>query len=134
MRDAVAVLLEAGADARARGPNVLEPLFFAGDANTVRLLIQAGAVPNARLADGRTPLMFQLHAALPRFSVVEALLDSGADPSLLDVQGHDAMWYANQIADARMRRRIAVLLRSGEASDRPMVSYRGTAHASENER
>ena len=60
---------------------------------TVTLLLQNKAEPN--LADGEehyTTLMYA--AAEGHFEVVKALLDNGADPTLKDIDGDDAVTFA----------------------------------------
>lgn len=68
------------------------PLHTAEDPVQVRVLLEAGADPNAQDRLGRTPL----HMAIMFASVetVELLLDAGADPDLVDHHGQDALVYA----------------------------------------
>ena len=90
----VDALLRGGADLKARNSKGRTPLFSAvapslGDSNdgVVRRLIEAGADPNARDIAGRTPLIAALTQDVVDSSVVEALLDGGADASLSDRRG-----------------------------------------------
>ncbi len=105
--DIVRLLVEAGADPNARSKiysevvapyetqragreelsytvraGGLTPLFFAarsGDSASARLLVAAGADPNAHLPDGTTPLIMAAYSARDDCGV--ALLESGADPN-----------------------------------------------------
>ena len=79
-------LVQSGADPNSRNVRGETPLFKASNQGTVAWLIDAGADPNLRDEKGRTPL----HAALARFSsatVIDALLDGGANAALSDVRG-----------------------------------------------
>ena len=103
--EAVAVLLDAGADpdARAESPAV-RPLHSAaavGNTEAIRLLLQAGADPNTRQDGGLTPL--HTAAALDDQESAALLLRYGADPALRDDAGADAL------ALARSRDATAVL-------------------------
>jgi ankyrin repeat protein len=60
----------------------------------VKKLLKKGADPNAEVRNWVTPLMY---AALDLYpDVVELLLNYGANPSLKDYQGHNALWYAEK--------------------------------------
>ena len=79
-------LVQSGADPNSRNVKGETPLFKASNQGTVAWLIDAGADPNLRDEKGRTPL----HAALARFSsatVIDALLDGGANAALSDGRG-----------------------------------------------
>jgi len=100
------VLLAAGADPRAvaDNPSRVQPLHSAAaarDSEAVRLLLEAGADPDARQAGGSTAL----HAAAQHDDDATAglLLRHGADPALRDDQGADAAGIA------RARESVAVL-------------------------
>jgi uncharacterized protein len=91
--DAVAVLLEAGADPNppAENPMRVAPLHSAAaarDREAVRLLLAAGADPNARQQGGYTAL----HAAAQHGDdeMSEDLRAHGADPTLRTDDGRDA--------------------------------------------
>jgi uncharacterized protein len=108
--DAVAVLLEAGADPDAQAENpTVRPLHSAAAArNTeaIRLLLHAGADPNTRQTGGLTPL--HTAAALDDEESAGLLLRYGADPALRDDDGADA------VGMARSRGATAVLALFGE--------------------
>lgn len=68
------------------------PMFAAaasGSAECVRLLLRAGAAPDARDEDGRTPLMRASSA-----EVVRCLVEAGADPCAETPDGDDVIDYA----------------------------------------
>ena len=82
----VSLLLSAGADARATTTNShVTALHLAaqevGGAESVKLLLEHGADPNAKeISAGQTPLMFA--AANNRAESIRLLLQAGADPSI----------------------------------------------------
>ena len=82
----ISLLLQAGANAKATTTNSnVTPLHLAaqevGGAESVRLLLERGADPNAKeISAGQTPLMFA--AANNRVGSIELLLQAGADPSI----------------------------------------------------
>lgn len=83
-------LLRSGADVNAVATNpmkvaVINSAAASGRADLVKLVLRAGANPNARQMMGYTAL----HAAAARDSVemVEALLAAGADPTLVNDEG-----------------------------------------------
>ena len=60
----------------------MTPLLFAaraGDADSVRLLVEAGASPNERRADGASALIMAAYSGRTQAAI--ALLDKGADPN-----------------------------------------------------
>lgn len=114
--DAVAALLEAGADVRARSRSYLQtvtsevtqragreelnytvprggstPLLFAaraGDAESVRLLVEGGADVNETMPDGATSLVIAAHSG--HTDAAKMLLEKGADPNAAAV-GYTAL-------------------------------------------
>lgn len=98
----VEALIRAGAEVRAADPSGLSPLHITTSARTVELLVQAGADVNAVDNFGNTPLM--AHAAVdnpPDVSAAAALLDAGADTTLLNHQGVSALRVAQERSDER---------------------------------
>lgn len=103
------ILLEAGADPDAATSTGVTAMHFAADANAaqvVEALVTRGGDVNAR--DGfseRTPLMFA--AVRGADAAVAALLDAGADPSLVtrvkDYEALDQSFRAEQRQRARVR-------------------------------
>jgi hypothetical protein len=94
----VRLLLDAGANARARNEGGDNALHYANDADVVRLLLAAGADPNARNQNyGRTPLFGAYDEG-----AVRALLEGGADPSVIDLDGRTALSEAGSAEAARV--------------------------------
>ncbi|MBR5346240.1 MAG: ankyrin repeat domain-containing protein, partial [Deltaproteobacteria bacterium] len=98
-------LLSAGADPKAQRSNGDTALMLASEHNphsgTVRALLAAGSEVDARNDEGRTPLMRA--AAYNNLDVVHMLLDAGADKSLEDNDGHNALWHAQESVRAGYR-------------------------------
>ena len=94
----VQALLSAGADPKAQRSNGDTALMLASEHNphsgTVRALLAAGSEVDARNDEGRTPLMRA--AAYNSLAVVRLLLDAGADQSLKDNNGRDALGHAQE--------------------------------------
>lgn len=94
----------------------------AGRASEIAELVQSGRDPEARDANGRTPLIvaaFRLDTP-----AVNALLEAGANPNALDDQSYDALTIAAIAGDAGL---VKVLLAAG-ANARAITSpYGGTA-------
>jgi uncharacterized protein len=106
---AVSLLLERGApvDALGRGwmtGTALHSAAARADAGIVRILLDAGANPDARQSAGGTPL----HAAATNgdLASAEALLDAGADPALTMDDGRSALDLALERGDAGTIERI----------------------------
>lgn len=66
---------------------------------TLRMLLQAGADPNATDADGGTPLIHAFQGRLPVREVVDLLVQAGAKPSTKDAYGFSAKDYARTFKD-----------------------------------
>ncbi len=84
------LLLQHGARTRVADREGRTPLHGAaacGGLEAVRLLLAAGADPNARSAYGYTPLMEATNAP-----VMKALLGAGARADARDSDGHNALW------------------------------------------
>lgn len=101
--DAVALLLARGADVDARGTGwmtgtALHAATGGHDREAARLLLESGADPNLRQAEGYTPL----HAASHNgdAELVDLLLEHGADPRLTTDAGEDAVAIAEASGDA----------------------------------
>ena len=123
-------LFEAGGDPSLRNDEGLTPLdlalssgnqafvywlnerFFraaeAAPADTVRTLLEAGAVVDGRDAYGQTPLMYAVHKN--RQEAVSALLAAGADANARSRAGWTPLMYAARDADANV---VAALLTAG---------------------
>ncbi len=67
-----------------------------GDADLVIERLSWGIDPNCCLSRGRTPLMVNLRGSCPSAATVRALLERGADPSLIDETGLSALDYARR--------------------------------------
>ena len=94
----VQTLLASGADVNAQSGICRPALTHAVDFGMLSLAVQHYLAVNLSDMDagdrfnGTTPLMWAAFAN--EFAVVEALLAAGADKSLKDKHGHDALWYA----------------------------------------
>lgn len=101
-RSVLQILLARGADVKSPLPDhqtVLQIAVFNRDADTVRILLQSGADVNARYFNGETALLTAVRLVSEERqsahtnSIVEALLDSGADVTIADNSGRKAMDY-----------------------------------------
>jgi hypothetical protein len=88
--DAIDALLAAGADPD--GTAGAHPLLFAVDTRTAERLLEAGASPDARDANGGTALAGAV--MLGDQAMVELLLEHGADVNATDSAGRPALLYA----------------------------------------
>lgn len=79
-----------------------------GDAREVRLMVESGVSPDARMGSGMTPLM--LAARRGRLEAVRVLLSLGANPNLRNNLGQTALGIA---ADERKWKVAAVLKKAG---------------------
>ncbi len=68
----------------------------AGDADIVEERLSWGIDPNCVFGKGTTPLMANIRGSCPNAATVRALLQHGADPSLLDLAGLTALDYARR--------------------------------------
>lgn len=115
-----------------------EPLLMVAvstdDAETLRLLLDAGADPNARAAEalGRTPVLCEA-VGRRRLELVRLLLDRGAIPDLANNWGETALARAARVGDAAA---VSLLLQRGadpgradRAGRRPVDLARAAAHA-----
>ena len=112
-----AALIEAGADIHARQNDGPTPLHDAGTAEVVALLLAAGADIEARATylmwrqpNGRD--MTPLHVAAKRgnAAVFMALLEAGADPTAVDVEGKTPLDHARE---RKTLQELEVVKRSG---------------------
>jgi hypothetical protein len=67
-----------------------------GDADLVVERLSWGIDPNCVSAKGRTPLMANVAGSCPSVMTVQALLNAGADPTLMDHSGLTVLDYARR--------------------------------------
>jgi ankyrin repeat protein len=110
------------ADVNAASKNGATALMFAarGDLESTRILLDAGANPNAFIPDWKgTPLT--IASTMGQAAIVEALIDKGADPNFKDDNGFTALHAAVRDSDygedreqrARAVPTVKVLLKHG---------------------
>jgi len=107
--EAAAELIRAGADVNAVATNsmkvaVINSAAASGRVDLVKMVLRAGADPNARQQMGWSAL----HAAAAHDNVemAQALLDAGADPSLENDDGHTALDKAGAAVAELLRSRV----------------------------
>ena len=121
-----------------RGANVNRlgwtPLHYAaskGHADTVRMLIANKAIVNAPAPDGTTALMMAAYAGSQ--DVVDALLESGADVTMQNLQKQDAADWARRRNQDKLAARLDTLIaqklaarssrQSGESEPKPSMPH-----------
>jgi hypothetical protein len=67
-----------------------------GDADLVAERLSWGIDPNCTFSRGRTPVIANVRGSCPSAPTVRALLECGADPSLMDEAGLTALDYARR--------------------------------------
>jgi ankyrin repeat protein len=114
-QEAAALLIERGAEVDAFGRGwmtgtALHSAVSRLQSDVVRILLDAGANPNARQSAGWTPL----HAAAMNgdLTSVELLLASGADPTATSEEGRSVIDLANQSGDEATAGRIRSVLQA----------------------
>jgi ankyrin repeat protein len=118
--EVVKMLIAAGADVNATSKEYFgPPLSFAaklGDADSMKVLLDAGAKVNGRSPDGETALMEAAKAGDP--VIVGLLLRAGADAKVNTTSGEDALKYADYGLD-----RQRIMAKHPDAFDEPLVGY-----------
>jgi len=105
----MSLLLAKGADANFLGRDGETALMGANSAEKVRLLVARGAQVNTRDKEARTALMFAVDRG--DVEVVEALLQAGADASVINEKGASALMYALQEPSPYIREEPAKLMK-----------------------
>jgi TPR repeat protein len=103
------ILLEAGADPRERDDRGRTPLHVAETAEIAGLLLDHGVPPDVRSSEGETPLMTRTGTP----SVVLRLLKAGAQPNLRDGDGRTALQHATSSVGMEHLESIAALCAYG---------------------
>ena len=105
----MSLLLAKGADANFLGRDGETALMGANSAEKVRLLVARGAQVNTKDKEARTALMFAVDRG--DVEVVEALLQAGADASVINEKGASALMYALQEPSPYNREEPAKLMK-----------------------
>ena len=90
--DLVRLLLDRGASVDARDAHGNPPLLFADNAASAKLLLAAGADPNADVGNGLTPFLYLARTGAP--DVISALIDAGANLQAKSPDGRGVLDYA----------------------------------------
>ena len=120
----VRMLLAAGAQVDERGYCDGTPLHNAAAASSVeaaRLLLAHGADVNARDSAGRTPLILAA-SNMGTDEMIQLLVESGADPSIVDSDHHTALDCANMESAEDAARIRSSVARATVVSDTRQVS------------
>ena len=109
--ESVRILLERGADVKARNKSNATPLIYgAYNFDKARLLVEKGSDVNAQSAPGMTPLLVAV-STHGNTATVRYLLDKGADlKAVVDPVGSDALQLAAMKGDVEM---VRLLLKKG---------------------
>jgi ankyrin repeat protein len=109
--ESVRILLERGADPKARNKSEATPLIYAACSfDKTRLLVEKGADVNAQSAIGMTPLLVAV-SVHGNMETVRYLLDKGADlKAVVALDGTDALQMAAEKGDVAM---VRLLLKKG---------------------
>ena len=102
---------------------MLAPLHWAisyGDADVVRMLLDAGADVNARDCFGWISLMHAAHDE--KLDVLKMLLDAGADIDAKDNDGHNVLWHALHCDAQQAASLLRPLTQDIEAAEKPWRS------------
>jgi len=105
----MSLLLAKGADVNFLGRDGETALMGANSAEKVRLLVARGAQVNTKDKEARTALMFAVDRG--DVEVVEALLQAGADASVVNEKGASALMYALQEPSPYNREEPAKLMK-----------------------
>ena len=99
----VAFLISKGADVNFKNQFNETPLMYAchyHNADIIEILLQCGADVNASCDEGYTPLMIACKSrSYDDYDIVKTLLNHGADKTLKNKKGFDALHYAESIKD-----------------------------------
>ena len=121
--EAVKWLLDRGARINREGTewSALHYAAFAGHADVARLLVERGADVNARAPNLSTPLM--MAAREGKEDAVSLLLGLGADATLVNDRGDDALAFAMRYGHPRIAKAVSSPDRFSEAARQPEGSF-----------